>query len=226
MFSKTFTALALAAVASVAAGQGVESDRDKLSYALGFQIGSDFRYRNMDLNLETLIRALRDAVEQRDPAVPEREMAALLRAMQEAIQAQQLEQFKALAEENKRKSEEFLADNRSKKNVVELPSGVQYRVIDEGRGRRPTAESEVVVHYRSSTMNGLEFDSSFARGEPVTFKVNQVIKGWQEVLPLMKPGAMWQVYVPPELAYGVRGQRPVGPNEALVFDINLVEVKS
>ena len=209
-----------------ASAQELSGDKDKLSYAIGYQIGTDFKYRAMDLNMETVIRALRDAINEQEPAVPEQEMAAMLRAMQERMQAEQLEKFKQLAEENKQKSEQFLADNKSKKNIVVLPSGVQYRIIEEGEGSRPTAESEVVVHYRSSTMNGLEFDSSFARGEPVTFKVNQVIKGWQEILPLMKTGATWQVFVPPELAYGIRGQRPVGPNEALVFDINLVEVKS
>ena len=223
-----FTTLAAVCLlgATAVSAQELSTDEDKLSYALGYQIGTDFKFRNVDVNLETLIQALRDAMGETAPRVPEQEMAALLKAMQEEMQAEQIEKFKEIAEENKRKSEEFLASNRSKNNVVELPSGVQYRVIDEGAGDRPTLESEVIVHYRSSTMNGLEFDSSFARGEPVTFKVNQVLKGWQEVLPLMKPGAMWQVFVPPEMAYGLRGQRPVGPNEALVFDINLVEVKS
>ena len=212
--------------ATAAIGQELATDEQKLSYAIGYQIGTDFESRGLDVDIETVVRAMRDAVGEREPAVPEQEMVALLRAMQERIQAAQLEKFKQLAEENKQKSEQFLADNKAKKNIVVLPSGVQYRVIEEGTGRRPTLESEVVVHYRSSTMNGLEFDSSFARGEPVPLQVNQVIKGWQEVLPLMKAGAMWQVFVPPELAYGIRGQRPVGPNEALVFDINLVEVKS
>lgn len=223
-----FTTLAAVCLlgATAVSAQELSTDQDKLSYALGYQIGTDFKFRNVDVNLETLIQALRDAMNESGPQVPEEEMAALLQAMQEEMQAEQIEKFKEIAEENKRKSEEFLAGNRSKTNVVELPSGVQYRIIDEGAGDRPTLESEVIVHYRSSTMNGLEFDSSFARGEPVTFKVNQVLKGWQEVLPLMKPGALWQVFVPPEMAYGLRGQRPVGPNEALVFDINLVEVKS
>ncbi|MEM9300968.1 MAG: FKBP-type peptidyl-prolyl cis-trans isomerase [Pseudomonadota bacterium] len=221
----TLAAVCLLGTATVSA-QDLDTDKDKLSYALGYQIGTDFKFRNIDVNMETLIQALRDAVNETDPQVPEQEMALLLKAMQEEMQAEQIEKFRELAEENKRKSEEFLTSNRAKTNVVELPSGVQYRIIDEGDGNRPTLESEVIVHYRSSTMNGLEFDSSFARGEPVTFKVNQVLKGWQEVLPLMKPGALWQVFVPPELAYGLRGQRPVGPNEALVFDISLVEVKS
>jgi len=213
-------------VAYTAGAQEQDLDQGKLSYAIGYQIGSDFKFRNLDVDIDRVIQAIRDAHAEKDPAVPEAEMVALLKSMQEQIQTEQLEKFKVLAEENKVKSDEFLAENRAKKGIVELPSGVQYRVIEDGNGGRPSLESEVIVHYRSSTMSGLEFDSSFARGEPVSFKVNQVIKGWQEVLPLMKEGSKWQVFVPPELGYGVRGQRPVGPNEALMFDINLVEVKS
>lgn len=213
-------------IAFAATAQDEPVDREKLSYAVGYQVGIDFRQREADLDLETVINAMRDAVAEREPTVPPEEMASLLREMQERLQAEQLEQFKELADKNKADSEQFLADNQSKKGIVVLPSGVQYRIIDDGTGPRPTMESEVVVHYRSSTMKGLEFDSSFARGQPVTFTVNQVIKGWQEILPLMKTGATWQIFVPPELAYGIRGQRPVGPNEALVFDISLVEVKT
>ncbi len=202
------------------------NDKEKLSYAIGYQIGKDFQTRELDINLDTVEKAIRDAYADREPSVPAEEMVAELKNMQERIRGEQLEKFKQLAEENKAKSDQYLADNKNKKGIVALPSGVQYRVIEDGEGARPSAESDVVVHYRSSTMDGLEFDSSFARGEPVSFKVNEVIKGWQEILPLMKTGAKWQVFVPPEYAYGVRGQPPVQPNQALVFDINLVEVKS
>ena len=106
-----------------------------------------------------------------------------------------------------------------------LPSGIQYRVIEEGTGRKAAPTSEVTVHYRGSLTNGFEFDSSFARGVPAKFKVDTVIDGWKEVLPLMKIGDHWQVFLPPEKAYGMRGQGPIGPNEALVFDIKLVDVK-
>ncbi len=201
-------------------------DKDKMSYSIGYQFGSDLKQRNLDVSVDTVIEAIRTALDSGEPRVSEQEMVTLLKRLEQEFRAEQLEKFKALADENKVKSEEFLSENKGKKNIVEMSSGVQYRVIEEGDGTRPTMESEVIVHYRSSTMSGLEYDSSFARGEPVNFKVNQVLKGWQEVLPLMKPGAKWQVFVPPELGYGVRGQPPVGPNEVLVFDINLVEVKS
>jgi len=206
--------------------QDLSSDKGKLSYAIGYKFGSDFKSGQVDVDIETLIKAVRDGAGGTAPAVPEADMVALMKALQERLQSEQLEKFKKLAEENRIKSDKFLNENKTKMGIVVLPSGVQYRVIEEGTGARPMTESEVAVHYRSSTMGGLEFDSSFARGEPVSFKVNQVIKGWQEVLPLMKVGAKWQVFVPPELAYGVRGQRPVGPNEALIFDINLVDIKS
>ena len=114
--------------------------------------------------------------------------------------------------------------NKSKTGIVALPSGVQYRVIEEGDGARPGPESLVSVHYRGSKLDGREFDSSFARGTPEEFTVNAVLQGWQEVLPLMKAGSTWQIFVPPELAFGARGNPPVGPNEALMFDLKLVEI--
>jgi FKBP-type peptidyl-prolyl cis-trans isomerase FklB len=206
--------------------QDLTSDKGKLSYAIGYKFGTDFKSGAIDVDIDTLVQAVKDGALGTAPAVPEADMVALMKALQESIQTQQLEQFKVLAEQNKVKSDNFLKENKAKKGIFVLPSGVQYRVIEEGIGSRPMAESDVSVHYRSSRMDGLEFDSSFARGEPVSFKVNQVIKGWQEVLQMMKIGAKWQIFVPPELAYGVRGQRPVGPNEALIFDINLVDIKS
>ena len=136
----------------------------------------------------------------------------------------QAEAFQKLAEENQKASEEFMAANLSKNGIVALPSGIQYRVIEEGEGARPGMDATVKVHYRGSKTDGHEFDSSFTRGVPEEFPVSTVLKGWQEVLPLMKTGATWQVFVPPELAFGARGNPPVGPNEALVFDLKLVEI--
>jgi FKBP-type peptidyl-prolyl cis-trans isomerase FklB len=151
-------------------------------------------------------------------------MRSLLTELQEKVRAEQVEQFRKLSEENQAKSEEFLEANKSKTGIVVLPSGVQYRIIEEGDGARPGIESKVSVHYRGSLMSGREFDSSFARGTPEEFTVNAVLPGWQEVLPLMKAGSTWQIFLPPELAFGARGNPPVGPNEALMFDLKLVEI--
>ncbi len=204
--------------------QDLTSDKGKLSYAVGWDIGQDIQRRGAEFDVETIIAAIRDSAAGKDPQVPSEEMVAMLTELQQKVRQEQAEAFQKLAEENQAKSEEFLNGNLSKNGIVALPSGVQYRIIDEGEGARPGMESTVKVHYRGSKINGLEFDSSFARGVPEQFTVNSVLRGWQEVLPLMKTGATWQVFVPPELAFGPRGNPPVGPNEALIFDLKLVEI--
>jgi FKBP-type peptidyl-prolyl cis-trans isomerase FklB len=204
--------------------QDVTSDKGKLSYSVGWDIGEDIKRRGAEFDVESVIAAIRDSVAGKPSQVPNEEMVALLTALQQKVRQEQAEAFKKLADENAAKSAEFLAANASKPGVVTLPSGVQYRIIDEGVGARPGMESTVKVHYRGSKMTGLEFDSSFARGTPEEFTVNSVLKGWQEVLPLMKTGATWQVFIPAEMGFGARGNPPVGPNEALIFDLKLVEI--
>lgn len=221
IFALSFLAL-FASTAAVA--QDTTSDKGKLSYAIGWDIGNDINRRGGEFDVETIISAIRDAVAGSDPAVPQEEMRQMLVALQQQVREEQIAAYKQLADENMAKSTTFMNENRSKTGIVALPSGVQYRVIEEGEGPRPNLESTVKVHYRGSKMDGREFDSSFARGTPEEFPVNAVLAGWQEVLPLMKEGATWQVFVPPELAFGARGNPPVGPNEALMFDLKLVEI--
>jgi FKBP-type peptidyl-prolyl cis-trans isomerase FklB len=203
------------------------ADKPNLSYAIGYQIGNDFQERKLDIDINAVIKAMQDGFAKRPATLTEEQMRDLLSRMQYQLYSKAKGEFDKLATENKAKSSRFMADNKAKKGIVALPSGVQYRIIEDGTGaKHPTAQSEVTVHYRGSLSNGLEFDSSFARGEPVKFKVGDVIKGWQEVLPLMRVGDHWQVFVPPELAYGERGQPPrIGPNEALVFELKLIDVK-
>lgn len=200
-------------------------DRNKLSYAIGYEIGRDFTEKKMDVDVNTVIRAIQDGYAKKPSSVPEAEMKTVLGQMRDKMIGEAKSRYEQAARENKTKSEKFLAENRSKKGIVALPSGIQYRVIEEGTGRKAAPTSEVTVHYRGSLTNGFEFDSSFARGVPAKFKVDTVIDGWKEILPLMKIGDHWQVFLPPEKAYGMRGQGPIGPNEALVFDIKLVDVK-
>ena len=204
--------------------QDITSEKGKLSYAIGWDIGEDIKRRGAEFDVETIIAAVRDSAAGKDPQVPAEEMVAMLTELQQKVRKEQTEAFKKLSDENQIKSEEFLAANISKTGIVVLPSGIQYRIIEEGDGARPNMSSAVKVHYRGSKINGHEFDSSFARGVPEEFTVNTVLKGWQEVLPLMKTGATWQIFVPPELAFGPRGNPPVGPNEALIFDLKLVEI--
>ena len=222
--------LSLAMVALLVSGtalaQDTTSEKGKLSYSIGFQIGKDFTDRKMDVDINTVIRAMQDAYSKRNPAVPEAQMGATLSKFQTKIATEAKAEFDKMSGTNKATSTRFLTENKSKKGIVVLPSGVQYRVIEEGGGKQVTSTSEVTVHYRGSLASGLEFDSSFARGEPVKFKVNEVIKGWAEALPRMKVGDHWQIFVPPEMAYGERGNPPrIGPNEALVFEIKVIDSK-
>lgn len=221
-----FGAVALAAlIAGNVAAQDTSTDKGKLSYAIGYEIGNDFVEKKLDVDLATVLRALQDGYAKRQPTVPAQDMRAALEKMSEKLKTEAMAKYEALARENKGKADKFMAENKVKKGIVTLPSGIQYRIIEDGSGKRPLKNSEVSVHYRGSLTSGLEFDSSFARGVPASFKVDAVLKGWQEVLPLMKVGDHWQIFLPPDQAYGMRGQGPIGPNEALVFEIKLVDVK-
>lgn len=217
-------ALVAASITGPAMAQDISTEKGKLSYAVGWDIGQDIQKRGAEFDVESIITAIRDSAAGSDPKISEEEMVAMLTALQQKVRQEQQEAFVALSEENKAQSESFLNENRTKTGIVELPSGVQYRIIEEGEGARPGLDSTVKVHYRGSKMDGLEFDSSFARGVPEEFTVNTVLRGWQEVLPLMKTGSTWQIFVPPELAFGARGNPPVGPNEALTFDLKLIEI--
>jgi len=218
-----FTVLA-AFLAGPVMAQDLASDKGKLSYAVGWDIGEDIQRRGAEFDVETIIAAIRDSSSGKEPQVPAEEMVAMLTALQQKVRQEQAEAFQKLAAENQKASEEFLAANLKKNGIVALPSGIQYRIIEEGDGARPGMTSTVKVHYRGSRTDGLEFDSSFARGVPEEFNVETVLKGWQEVLPLMKTGSTWQVFIPPELAFGARGNPPFGPNETLIFDLKLVEI--
>ncbi len=223
---KVVLAVAMSTVmmASVQA-QNLESEAGKLGYSIGYEFGAELRSYDIEIDLDSVFQAVRDAYAQRDPQVEVAEMRQLMMELQEKIRQERMEAFQQLAEENQARAETFMSENRGKTGIVALPSGVQYRIIEEGDGSRPSLEDTVTVHYRGSKIDGREFDSSFRRGIPAVFQVNSVIEGWQEVLPLMREGAMWQVFLPPELAFGVRGDPPmIGPNEALQFDIRLVKI--
>ncbi len=225
---KVFPVLIVAAIMTLftaAVAQDLESEPGKLGYAIGYEFGAELRSYDIELDLEAVFQAVRDAYGQTEPQVEVAEMRQLMMELQEQIRQERMAAFQQLAEDNQVRADEFLRENESKTGIVTLPSGVQYRVIEEGEGSRPSLEDVVTVHYRGSKIDGREFDSSFRRGVPAVFQVNSVIEGWQEVLPLMREGAMWQVFLPPELAFGVRGDPPIiGPNEALQFDIRLVQL--
>jgi FKBP-type peptidyl-prolyl cis-trans isomerase FklB len=202
-------------------------NKHKLSYAIGYQIGAQFAGGDPDIDLATVQRAIQDAYAKRHPSVSMRDMHDQLQALEARMHASALAEFKRIASANARRSADFLAQNAKQPGVVRLPSGIEYAVINDGTGTdSPSVDSTVTVNYRGMLIDGTEFDSSWAHGAPVSFVVNKVIPGWQDVIPRMHVGDRWKVVIPPALAYGERGQLPrIGPNEALVFEIELLNIE-
>ncbi len=202
---------------------GPKSDKQKFSYTVGYQIGQNIKRQNLDLDSKAFTQGAQDAISSAKPRLKAEEMQAAIQSQQK----KEMEKQEVLVKKNLEAGQAFLEANKKKEGVITLPSGLQYKVITEGKGKQPKSTDTVVAHYRGTLTNGTEFDSSYKRNEPATFPVAGVIKGWQEVLPLMKEGAKWQVYIPAELGYGSHGAGAViGPNEVLIFDIELLSVKS
>jgi FKBP-type peptidyl-prolyl cis-trans isomerase FklB len=205
----------------------LKDQRDKASYSIGVNIGSGMKASSLDLNTEALVSGLEDGLSSAKPQVSDKERQEVLTAFEQDLQKKETERLKQVADKNMKEGAEFLANNKAKEGVKTLPSGLQYKILAEGTGAQPKPTDQVTVNYRGTLLDGSEFDSSYKRGEPVTFPVNGVIKAWSEALPLMKTGAKWQLFVPADLAYGERGAgRAIGPNSTLIFEVELVGIKS
>lgn len=200
------------------------TETDKVSYAIGAQMGQNFKRQGIEINIELLIRGLKDATAEKDLVLTQDQMRQVMMSFQQRMMAQQKERQNIEGAKNLAAGKVFLEANKTKKGVKVLPSGLQYKVIKEGTGKTPTASDKVKAHYRGRLIDGTEFDSSYKRGKPLEPRVTGVIKGWTEALQLMKEGAKWELYIPPDLAYGERGSRTIPPNSTLVFEIELIEV--
>lgn len=212
------------------AGQA-DKPADLASYYIGLSIGEQMRAQGLtaeDLDAASMAMAIADELSGNDPRLSDEELAAAGQAVRALLQAKaqsQRQEMQNAAAANREKAEVFLAENAKKEEVKELPSGLQYKVVESGSGESPTLENVVKVHYTGRLMNGEIFDSSVQRGEPAQFQVGQLIRGWQEALPRMKVGGKWILYVPPDLAYGPQGSPPkIGPNELLIFEMELLEI--
>jgi len=193
----------------------VMTDEEKTNYSLGFELGKDLKQQELKLLPDTLLKGAEDAISGNKPLVSNTQRAAALKQIKERRAKENLEQSRA-----------FLTRIAKKEGMVTLPSGLQYRELKAGEGTSPGADDSVVVNYRGNLIDGTEFDSSYERGKPSTFQVKKVIKGWREALLLMKEGARWELFIPPELAYGKRGlSKFVPPNSALVYEVELIAVK-
>ena len=202
------------------------TQKEKLSYAIGMNIGASMKKDGLDIDPAILTRAMKDALSGAKPQMTEEEARSVITTFRNEMIAKKQAEEKKISDENKQAGEQFLAANKSKEGVVTLPDGLQYKVIKQGDGPKPTAADTVVTNYRGTLINGTEFDSSYKRGEPTTFPVGQVIKGWTEALQLMPVGSKWQLFIPANLAYGERSPGgEIGPNSTLIFDIELLSIK-
>jgi FKBP-type peptidyl-prolyl cis-trans isomerase FklB len=222
----TFVMMLLPAFAAAQEAPALKTEKEKLSYAMGMDLGNQLKTRSVEIDPAIFGRGLADALSGGKTLLTAEEAKTIITELQKAMMARQAEAAKAAGEKNKAEGDAFLAANKAKEGVVALPSGVQYTILTAGTGKMPTAEDTVICQYRGTLIDGKEFDSSYKRGQPATFPVKGVIKGWTEVLQLMPVGSKWQVFIPSSLAYAERGSGAViGPNATLIFEIELVAIK-
>ena len=198
----------------------------KASYALGQDVGNSLKRMIAHVDIDILVRGLRDKLEDKEPLLDQAEAAEVMKEFSKKMQEAMTEEKKSAGEKNLKEGEAFLAENKAKEGVVTTESGLQYKVIVEGEGASPKATDQVTVHYRGTLIDGTEFDSSHKRGQPATFGVNRVIAGWTEALQLMKVGSKYNLVIPSDLAYGERGAgQQIGPGATLMFEVELIEIK-
>jgi FKBP-type peptidyl-prolyl cis-trans isomerase FklB len=215
-----------ASPANAGENPALKSQKEKISYIIGMDIGRNFKKQVIDIDPDILARGIKDGLSGAKALLSDQEVRETLSAFQKEMMAKQAGLAKKLGEKNKREGEAFLAENQKKEEVKTLPSGLQYKVIKAGTGEKPKMTDTVTAHYRGTLIDGTEFDSSYSRGKPEKFPVNGVIAGWTEALQLMEAGAKWQLFVPPNLAYGERGAgRDIGPNATLIFEIELISIQ-
>lgn len=218
--------LAISTAMAATDATSLATDKDKLSYSIGADLGKNFKNQGIDINPDALASGMKDGMAGSNLLLTEQQMKDVLSKFQKDLMAKRSAEFNKKGEENKVKGEAFLSSNKAKSGVVVLPSGLQYKIIETGKGAKPGKSDTVTVEYTGTLIDGTVFDSTEKAGKPATFQVSQVIPGWTEALQLMPAGSTWEVYVPSDLAYGPRSVGgPIGPNETLIFKIHLISVK-
>jgi len=204
----------------------LKDQKEKLSYVIGIDIGKALQKQGVPIDPDLVAKGIKDGVLGGKLLMTDQEIQETMMAFQKEMRAKQEEANKQLGEKNKKEGEIFLAQNKTKEGVKTLPSGLQYKVVKAGTGKKPKATDTAVTHYKGTLLDGTEFDSSYKRNQPATFKVNGVIRGWTEALQLMEEGAKWILYVPAALAYGDRGAgQQIGPNATLIFEVELISIQ-
>ena len=201
------------------------TDQEKLSYALGINMGSSLQQSEITVDTALLLQGLNDGLEEAEPKMTDDEIRATLEGFQKKIVAKQMEQAKMQSEENRQAGVDYLTENGARDGVITTESGLQYEVVSTGDGAKPAAADTVSVHYTGTLIDGTKFDSSVDRGQPATFPVGQVIPGWTEALQLMTVGSKWKLFIPSDLAYGDRAGGPIPPGSVLIFDVELLGIQ-
>ena len=213
---------------ATSSSKDLKTHKDKVSYAIGLDIGKSLKQQSLALELVDLNKmkmGIQDAMGEGKPVLTDSQISETMMAFQKEMTTRHDSVQKVQGEANLKISAAFLAKNAKEPGVVTLPSGLQYKILNEGKGPKPTAASTVTVHYAGKLVDGTEFDSSIKRGQPATFPVSGVIKGWTEALQLMPTGSKWQVVIPPELGYGPTGAgKQIGPNSTLIFEVELISI--
>ena len=218
----TLSVVLLVSQVSAQEKSALKNQKEKMSYIIGMDIGNNLKKQSIDIDPNILAKGVKDALSGSQPLLTEQEIRESTMAFQKEMMAKQEE----VGKKNKKEGEAFLAENKKKEGVKTLASGLQYKVIKAGTGKKPKATDTVTTQYRGTLINGTEFDSSYRRGQPASFQVNGVIPGWTEALQLMEEGAKWQLFIPSNLAYGERGAgRDIGPNATLIFEIELLSIQ-
>ncbi len=205
----------------------LKTQKDKISYAVGMNVGTNLKKQAVDVDPAILLQGLQDGVSGNKPLLTDEETRTVLMQLQDDVRQKQAAKAQQVGSANKTEGEAFLAANKNKEGVITLPSGLQYKILKAGTGPKPAATDSVVCNYRGTLINGTEFDSSYKRGQPATFPVSGVIKGWTEALQLMPTGSKWQLFIPAPLAYAERGAgADIGPNATLIFEIELLSIQA
>jgi FKBP-type peptidyl-prolyl cis-trans isomerase FklB len=218
-----------APAAKPAPASPLQTDKEKASYAIGMNVGTNVHQNlaqgSVDVDNNLLLQGFKDSLNGGKTLMTEEEARAVLTKLTTDLRAKQEEKMKLAAETNKKEGEAFLAANKTKEGVITLPSGLQYKILTPGTGPKPTTADTVSANYRGTLVNGKEFDSNAKAGKPISFPVTGVIKGWTEALQLMPVGSKWQLFIPSDLAYGPQGNRGIEPNSALIFEVELVSIE-
>ena len=203
----------------------LKDQKDKESYSLGYRFGDSLKAQHLEINLKAYTSGIKDSLAKKNPLLSQEEINKIISELQARTMVARQKELKEMGEKNMALGKAFMEENGKKEGVKTLPSGLQYKILHEGSGKTPKPTDEVMANYKGTLIDGTEFDNSYKRGTPLTFQMDKIIPGWREALLLMKEGSKWQLFIPPQLAYGQQGVGPIPPGSTLIFEVELIAIK-